>query len=61
MQFEVIAKCHTTKARVSRMTLARTFITTSTQRQLMTGVSARAIRWCYDASYFHASGNTGGH
>lgn len=26
MQFEVIAKCHTTKARVSKMTLARTRI-----------------------------------
>ena len=58
MQFEVLATCHTTRARVSRMKLARrsfnTCIMFATER-------LKCRRWCHPIAHVHAGSYSGGY
>lgn len=60
MQFEVLATCHTTRARVSRMKLARR----SFNRTIVRVFAAEAFqicRWGYLVAHVHASSYAGGY
>ena len=58
MQFEVLATCHTTRARVCRMNLARRSGMGSSRIQLN---RFKCHRWSDPTTYIHAGGYSGGH
>ena len=59
MQFEVLATCHTTRARVSRMKLARRFF--DDIRIVLAVERFEYRRWGYPAAHIHAGGHAGGY